>query len=153
MRKDPAEERERGIMEAMIPGSGGGAVDTAPPPVRQPKPKREPEAVPEPVGVVVGGKPGPVALLQAGLPLRDVLRSCGVTQAQLAKQVRSRPQRVQKVLTSLAEARKQGLPYATRVFKAAAKALDLPMESLPEYQALQARMRREEEAARVLRGE
>lgn len=74
-----------------------------------------------------------IASLLQTMPLRTVLRTCGVRQDALAKRLRVTPQRVHQVLSSPAWARKNGRKLAERVYRAAAKALGLTLADIREW--------------------
>src|SRR6266850_350177 len=84
-------------------------------------------------------------LLGLPLPLREVLRVCGVRQEAIARMVKINVPRVSRVLGSLKEAKKQGYDVSVAVFKTAAKLLGIPVETIPEYRDLVNIQQREQE--------
>lgn len=84
-------------------------------------------------------------LLALDLPLREVLRVCGVRQEPIAKAAKIGTPRVSRILGSLREAKKQGYATSDAVFRAAAKLLGIDAADIPEYRELQNVQKREQE--------
>lgn len=75
-------------------------------------------------------------MLAEGVPLRDVLKACGVRQVRIARTTRRTSASVSRILGSDAWARKEGRKNAEAVYRAAAAALGLTLEAVPEWARL-----------------
>lgn len=85
-------------------------------------------------------------LLQSGTPFRDALHVAGVTQRELGDAVGILPQRVNRILRSAREARKQGLALAVKVYRLGCRRLGIRPEEVPELQPLLEELTRDRHA-------